>query len=337
MDHIIFSLEPAPPFRLDLTVWALRRRSDNEVDRWDGESYRRALPLNREFVEVAVTQIGPPDAARLEVTVTGGRPATGVESSVTATLNRMLGLQARLSKFYRLAASDRLLWRLARRFRGLKPPRFPTLFEALANGIACQQVTLTQGIRLLNSLAATYGTAIKGSELHAFPQPPDLARFEPEELRRLKFSRQRAAALIGLSYAIVECGLDLEALAALDDEAALARLLQLRGVGRWTAEYALLRGLGRLHVFPGDDVGARNNLHRWLGLKKPLDYEGTRRLLAKWKPYAGFIYFHLLLDGLAEAGVLTSPRSGSIFTTKPSLVKPEQRGALKGVRYHDKT
>ena len=307
MDHIIFSLEPPPPFRLDLTVWALRRRPDNEVDRWDGESYRRALPLDGKLVEVAVTQMGPPDAPRLQVTVTGVRRTPGIETSVTAALDRMLGLRVRLSKFYRVAATDRRLWQLARRFRGLKPPRFPTLFEALANGIVCQQITLTQGIRLLNRLAATYGTTIKGSELHAFPQPPDLARLEPEELRQLKFTRQRAAALIGLSDAIVERGFDLEALAVLDNEAALARLLQLRGVGRWTAEYALLRGLGQLHVFPGDDVGARNNLHRWLGLKNPLDYEGTRRLLAKWSPYAGFIYFHLLLDGLAEAGVLTSP------------------------------
>lgn len=308
MGQIIFSLEPAPPFQLELTVWALRRRPDNEMDRWDGETYRRVLPLTGKFVEVAVTQMGPPDAPRLQVTVIGARRAPGVESSVTAALDRMLGLRARLSKFYRLAATDRRLWLLAKRFRGLKPPRFPTLFEALTNGIACQQVTLTQGIRLLNRLAATYGAAINGSDLHAFPQPPDLARLEPEKLRQLKFTRQRAAALTGLSYAIVERGLDLEALAVLDDEAALARLLQLRGVGRWTAGYALLRGLGRLHIFPGDDVGARNNLQRWLGLKKPLDYEGTRRVLAKWSPYAGFIYFHLLLDGLAEAGVLTPSR-----------------------------
>lgn len=308
MGQIIFSLEPAPPFRLDLTVWALRRRPDNEVDRWDGESYRRALPLSGKFVEVAVTQLGPPDAPRLQITVTGARRTVDIESSVTAALNRMLSLQMRLSKFYRLAATDRRLWLLARRFRGLKPPRFPTLFEALANGIACQQFTLTQGIRLLNRLATTYGAAIKGSDLHAFPQPPDLARLEPDKLRRLMLTRQRVGALIELSDAIVERGLDMEALAALDDEAALARLLQLRGVGRWTAEYALLRGLGRLHVFPGDDVGARNNLQRWLGLKKPLDYEGTRRILAKWSPYAGFIYFHLLLDSLAEAGALTPPR-----------------------------
>jgi DNA-3-methyladenine glycosylase II len=82
----------------------------------------------------------------------------------------------------------------------------------------------------------------------------------------------------------------------------LARLLELEGVGRWTAEYVLLRGLGRLHVFPGDDVGARNMLRRWLHRVKPFDYAGVRRTLGRWKPYAGLIYFHLLLHGLAEAG-----------------------------------
>jgi len=304
LNHFILLLEPAPPFRLDLTVWALRRRPDNEVDRWDGETYRRVLSLNGRPVGVAVTQMGPPDVPRLQVTVTGV-PAKRAESSVTAALNRMLGLQTSLSGFYRLAKTDRRLRILAQRFRGLKPPRFPTLFEALANAIACQQITLTMGIRVLNGLAQTYGPSINGSGIHAFPQPTALARLEADELRRFKLSRQKAFALTELSCAIVDRSVDLEYLAALDDEAALTRLLQFRGVGRWTAEYVLLRGLGRIHIFPGDDVGARNNLKRWLGLKKPLDYEGTQRLLAKWKPYAGLIYFHLLLDGLAEAGTLT--------------------------------
>jgi DNA-3-methyladenine glycosylase II len=78
----------------------------------------------------------------------------------------------------------------------------------------------------------------------------------------------------------------------------------LHGIGRWSAEYILLRGLGRLHVFPGDDVGARNNLARWLGLKPPLDYDAVGRALSRWQPYAGMVYFHLLLDRLEAAGAL---------------------------------
>ena len=68
----------------------------------------------------------------------------------------------------------------------------------------------------------------------------------------------------------------------------------------------LLRGLGRLHVFPGDDVGAQRSLARWLGRSDPLDYDDVSKALEKWRPYAGMLYFHLLLDGLAKAGSLES-------------------------------
>jgi DNA-3-methyladenine glycosylase II len=62
--------------------------------------------------------------------------------------------------------------------------------------------------------------------------------------------------------------------------------------------------LGRIHIFPGDDVGVRNRLQTWMRVAKPLDYEGVRRILNRWKPYGGLIYFHLLLHGLNEAGHL---------------------------------
>ena len=89
-------------------------------------------------------------------------------------------------------------------------------------------------------------------------------------------------------------------LAPLPDDEAVNRLCELRGVGRWTAEYVLLRGLGRTHIFPGDDVGARKNLQRWLRLANSLDYQGVRRVLSRWGGYAGLVYFHLLLDRLEQ-------------------------------------
>ena len=84
-----------------------------------------------------------------------------------------------------------------------------------------------------------------------------------------------------------------------------ARSCGCAGRARWTAEYALLRGLGRLHVFPGDDVGARNNLARWLECRRPLDYAHVQAAVRHWQPFAGLVYFHLLLANLAEHGTLT--------------------------------
>lgn len=66
----------------------------------------------------------------------------------------------------------------------------------------------------------------------------------------------------------------------------------------------LLRGLGRLQVFPGDDVGAQKSLARWLGRSSPLDYAAVQRAAEAWRPYAGLVYFHLLLKGLARSGEL---------------------------------
>ena len=64
-----FVLEPLSPFRLDLTVWTLRRRPDNVVDPWDGHTFRRVLPLSVGFAEVSVTQNGTPETPLLRVTV----------------------------------------------------------------------------------------------------------------------------------------------------------------------------------------------------------------------------------------------------------------------------
>jgi len=218
----------------------------------------------------------------------------------------MLSLQVDLSPFTRFANRKAKLGPLVRRFRGMRPPRFPSVFEAFVNGIACQQMSLTVGIILLSRLARMCGPhrEVNGNAVYAFPRPQDVAHRDPESLRRLGFSRQKVRAIIEAARAIVEGNIDLESLIESTDEKALAELREIRGVGRWTAEYILLRGLGRWHIFPGDDVGARNNLSRWLGLTDIADYESVSRALARWSPYGGLIYFHLLLDRLAGKGLV---------------------------------
>ncbi|HVA49891.1 MAG TPA: AlkA N-terminal domain-containing protein [Pirellulales bacterium] len=302
-----FDLTPVPPFRLDFTVWALRRRKENAVDRWDGETYRRVLTLADKAVVVAVRQVRPPQRPRIEVQVSGAAANDSTKSAVTAALERLLGLRTDLSEFYRFAKSDPRLDRLATRFRGMKPPRFLTLFEALVNAIACQQVTLSLGIQLLNKVAAHYALSIDGGSTFAFPRPEDLVDRRPDDFRRLGFSRQKGRAMIELARSIASGESDLEALADEEDDAAIERLQAHRGIGRWSAEYALLRGLGRTHVFPGDDVGARNRLQRMLRLRQKLDYPAVARRLRRWRPYAGLAYFHMLLEGLDEAGHLSEP------------------------------
>jgi DNA-3-methyladenine glycosylase II len=256
-------------------------------------------------VELEVVQLRGKEDPTLRVTARGPRLPTETRRAALAVLERALGLRIDLRPFYRLARRDAHLRDLADRLRGMKPPRFPSVFEAVVNGIACQQLSLTVGIILLNRLAERCGPVVGGTRdaARAFPRAEDVAALHPSQLRTLGYSRHKAHALLSLARA-VERGLDLEALQEVDDATAVERLEALPGVGRWTAEYVLLRGLGRIHLFPGDDVGARTNLARWMKLRKPLDYERVRRLSHRWDPYAGLLYFHLLLQSLDEAGRL---------------------------------
>ena len=310
------TLEPLAPFRLDLTAWALRRRPSNTVDRYDGDTYRRVLRLTDAVAEIEVRQVGPPEAPRLAVSVATDRPGRDVRAEVSTTLNRMLGLDVDLRDFYEQAERDLHLGPLVERYRGLKPPRFPTVFECLTNAVACQQLTLTVGITLLNRLADAYGPIARDAG-RGFPGPTDIHGADPRALRQLGFSNAKARALLEAAHRLARGDLDLEKLEAATDDAASTALQDLRGIGRWSAEYTLLRGLGRLGVFPADDVGARNNLRRVIELDPGVGYEGVRHAVSRWAPYAGLVYFHLLLDHIDKAGWLrTQPAPSRAGATR---------------------
>lgn len=287
-------------------MWALRRRALNEVDGWDGSTYRRVLVFAGTPVELAVVQEGGEEAPALHVSLDSAGKRMDARPEVRAALERMLSLEVNIDPFYSLAADDPVLAPLVSRFRGLRPPRFASVFECLVNAVALQQLSLTAGLTLLNRLSRAYGACFStiGKRVHSFPEPAVLAVAQPGDIRALGFSLRKATTIVAIAAAANEGRLDLESLATRDDAQVVETLTEIAGIGRWSAEYTLLRGLGRLHVFPGDDVGARKNLARWLGLTEPLDYAGVQRAVASWHPYAGLVYFHLLLDRLAARGDL---------------------------------
>lgn len=304
MPPFTFSLYPVPPFRLDLTAWTLRRRPDNRTDLIDRGTYSRVLTSGDAPCEVSLSQEGtmgdPCVKVRVQGSIAIARP------HITEQIVKMFGMRLDLSGFHTLARRDPDLGQLVDRFPGLKPPRFPTAFEAAVNGIACQQLSLNVGILILNRLSEACGISLETASglRHAFPRPQDCLKLSADDLKGLGFSTKKAGFLLELANAIVTGKFDLEGLAVLNRLEAIERLIRLKGIGRWTAEYILLRGFGDITGFPGDDVGGRNKLRSWLGIDRSLSYEDVKKVTSKWSPYSGLIYFYLLLDGLATKGYI---------------------------------
>ena len=305
---ISFTLRPLPPFSLELTVWALRRRPNNEIDRWDGENYSRIFVPSGRPAKVSVSQEGDLNKPKLNVVVVSQTSDLHtVKSIISLMLKKMFSIRKDIKEFYSVSDGDKRLRPLAERFYGVKPPRFPTVFEALVNAISCQQVSLDLGIILLNRLSNAYGAVFRedNAALHAFPRPEDLAVLSPEDIRKLGFSRNKGLAIIELSRDIINKNVEIESLDKMCDAEIIEYLLKIRGIGRWSAEYALLRGMGRINIFPGDDVGAQRNLKSLLGLDEKPNRAQIEGITSRWQPYAGLVYFHLLLDNLKTKGNLT--------------------------------
>jgi DNA-3-methyladenine glycosylase II len=308
--ELTFTLQPRPPFRLDLTVWALRRRAHNVVDRFDDDVWRRVLVIGKAPVAVVVRQTRGASRPEIEVRISAARPPA-VKAAVAALVTKMLGLERDLADFYRLARGDSHLRELADRLRGMKPVRYATVFEGFANAVACQLVSLSAGMHVLNRITEACGTPgqvdAAAAPMRSFPLAAAIARSNPDALRALGLSRQKGEYLIGLArLALDPKDRDFASLERLGDDDAIARLSKIRGVGRWTAEYVMLRGFGRINIFPGDDVGGRNKLFQWLGAIGAPTYDGVAAMLERWRPYGGLIYLHLIVNAVADAGYLAA-------------------------------
>lgn len=307
MAYDTFTLPVVPPFRLDLTVWALRRRESNIVDRWDGRQYLRVFVVNNTPVKITVVSKKAMNKPQLVVALQVKTGLTDrLRKDVHLLVQKMLGPTINLQSFYALSSKDDSLGPLAQQYRGVKPPRFPTIFEALVNSICCQQLTLDFGILMINRLAENFGMGFTDGKItyRAFPRPEDLAIASERDLKELGFSYQKVRAIRELSINAANNRVDLTNLEELTNEEAIKFLSSLRGIGRWSAEYVLLRGLGRVDVFPGDDVGAKNNLQRLFHTDKKPGYEDIREMTFRWHPFEGLVYFHLLLDKLHAKGIL---------------------------------
>lgn len=145
---------------------------------------------------------------------------------------------------------------------------------------------------------------VDGCTHYAFPTPENLINISDEEFKQVGFSRQKAKTIRNIALGVVNNGIALEKLEDLNNPMALEYLRSFHGIGRWSAEYVLLRGLGRLDVFPGDDVGGQNNLQKLFGLSSRPGYDQSKFQVNKFHPYEGLIYFYMLLNKLYKNGAV---------------------------------
>jgi len=285
-----FTFTPTPPYSLDLTAIRFARFKDEIVDRVQPKQYQRLLSVNGQFALATVTDVGTTAKPQLQVELQGSRKTDLDRPEFAAQLRHILSTDLDLKPFYRLIRMDELLGPITPRFRGLKLPASPTTFESLVMAVLSQQVNLTFAYSIKRELVETFGEKWQtdNDTYYAFPHPERFAAETADGLRRFRLSGAKAATLVRLGEAFASGALQEEELAALSDEDVVERLIQLKGIGRWSAEIALLRGLARPDAFPGGDLGVVKYVAQGLlGKAKKATEADMRAFAERWRPYRG--------------------------------------------------
>ncbi|SEM28043.1 DNA-3-methyladenine glycosylase II [Paenisporosarcina quisquiliarum] len=166
-----------------------------------------------------------------------------------------------------------------------------SLYGNIIKSIIHQQLNLSFAKTLTERFVHTFGSSKEGIWLH--PAPEIIANLEVSTLREMQFSTRKAEYIIGISKAIAEGNLNLEALVSQSDDFILSELIKYRGIGPWTAESFLLFGLGRENLFPLADVGLQNSLKQLWNLdRKPMKSEIAPHL-DSWSPYNSYAALYL--------------------------------------------
>jgi DNA-3-methyladenine glycosylase II len=290
------------PFHLEATVRVLQRRPTNLVDVWEDGRFLRVLPTPQGPALFEVRNHGTIDAPNVRLDVLAGEPSTEARGAARRTLRSVLGLDVDPAPLQR-TIEDAGLGAVALRLRGMRPPRFAGLFEAFASVIPFQQLSLDSGVAIVRRLVERFGTPLEHEEQrrYAFPTASAVAGAPLGRLEACGLSGAKAEALRSVARRIEAGEVTAEKLEGLGSAEAIRVLTDLPGVGTWTASVLLLRGLGRLDVFPPGDVGVARGLGELLPARRSLE-----RLVRRLGDRRGYLYFCALGAALLGRGLISS-------------------------------
>jgi DNA-3-methyladenine glycosylase II len=302
------SLRVALPAPLDIggSLELFRRSGDDLLDRWDGQRLVRCVPQTGRALAFVARRGGTRDAPCFEVT-----PERDDQAARAAVARAAADTFVPAPPTYaQLLRADPVLGALDARFPGIRQIRQLDLFSALIRCISAQQVNLRWAVTTRRRLAEAFGEQhrVDGETVYSL-NPGRIAGLAPEQIRALQFTTSKSVSIVATARALADGDLQLAELEQLEDEEVVARLVRVRGIGRWSAEWVLARTLGRPTVVAGD-LGVRKAVGlAYLGGQPAPSEAEVRRATAHWGDTAGAAQA-LLLHALGE-GALTPTRASA--------------------------
>jgi AraC family transcriptional regulator of adaptative response / DNA-3-methyladenine glycosylase II len=274
-------LDYRAPYDWDRLLGFLRERAIPGVELVGDGAYRRVVHLGGHTGEIAVTTTSR-DALQLAVA-----PALlPVLMPLVARVRRMFDLDARPDLINAVLRRDKALAPMIAKRPGVRVPGAIDPFEASVRALLGQQVSVAAATTLAGRFAAQLGAPYAGTHglAQRFPTAAEVVDAGPNRIGKLGLPQARANAIHTFAREVASGALKLDAACELDRF--VAQLVELPGIGPWTANYLAMRALKVPDAFPAAD----------LGVQKALGRAGAKAAEARaeaWRPYRAYAVLHL--------------------------------------------
>jgi AraC family transcriptional regulator of adaptative response / DNA-3-methyladenine glycosylase II len=277
---ITLRLDYRPPYDWPHVLDFLRGRAIPGVEAVGDDDYRRVVHIDGHVGTIRVCH--GDKALQLVVAPT----LLPVLMPLVARVRRMFDLDAQPVAIASVLRKDKRLAPLVARRPGLRVPGAIDPFEASIRALLGQQVSVAAATTLAGRFAAAFGAPHAGGEVLTtrFPTVTEVLAAGPERIGKLGLPRTRAAAIHNFASVLARGDVVLDAPSDLD--AFVGRLVELPGIGPWTAHYLAMRALHVPDAFPASDLGVQKALRR-AGPK------AAEARAAAWRPYRAYAVMHL--------------------------------------------
>jgi DNA-3-methyladenine glycosylase II len=306
-------LYPRPPYDFSLSA-AIFAGGDPQIRTYDHDLFWQALDIGGTPVLVEVFSEGSVETPKLRISFRSNIPLSKSGMiEIQNLVSSMFNISEDITPFYEAMEKDAIMTDLLRQLRGLKAPTTPTVFEALVDSVIEQQISLKAAHSIEKRLIRAVGNSLTfdGDTWYCYPTPPILATTPDSTFRSCGLTLRKGEYIREISQQILAGTLDLDLFRSFaDTESIISQMVKIRGVGRWTAELTILRGLHRADAFPADDVGVRRFIAQVYRKGEKISPHDARVFAEQWGAWKGFAAYYLEVADLLGIFAGNTPEPG---------------------------
>jgi DNA-3-methyladenine glycosylase II len=278
-------------FNYELNLQYLKRSPRELLHTVEGDTVVKVIKASNEKV---LTRVRPGEN-KLIVEFLNGEPTPSVKASVKRYITEWFDLETDLKPFYQMASSDKLLKDLVTKFYGYRIIGQPDLFESIVWAVLGQQINLQFAYTLKHRFVEKFGERLfwNNESFYLFPEAQLVAGLTDDALLPLQFSRQKSKYTIGIAEVFASGELSKEKLRGLPLEEAKGMLMKIKGIGNWTANYALMKTFRYPDAFPLEDAGVHNAIKNLKKMNGKPTLEEVKRIFKKYKGWEAYATLYL--------------------------------------------